>query len=293
MNKLSRLVTRGWAGHLRPAANPSRLLLDAAPPKAPHRIAYGVDPQQFGDLWLPHEPGPHPLLVFIHGGYWRARYDLGHAGFLCQAFAQAGIAVWNVEYRRLGNPGGGYPGTFQDVARAIALGSELADRFALNIQRGVAVAGHSAGGHLALWAAGAHRLPLDHPLRAPDPLPLCAAISLGGITDLRRAWEMALSDQVVTELLGGGPDQVPERYAAASPIERLSLGVPQIIMHGTEEEVVPTEFAERYAEAARAAGDDISLLWLPGMGHFDPIDPRSPAWPIVHGAVAQALVQPP
>jgi acetyl esterase/lipase len=230
-------------------------------------------------------------MVFIHGGYWRARYDLEHAGFLCQALAKAGIAVWNIEYRRLGNSGGGYPGTFQDAARAIAFTHQLAEQFALDTKQGVAVMGHSAGGHLALWVASARRFPPGHPLHAPDLPPLRAAICLGGITDLRRAWEFGLSDQAVTELLGGGPDQVPERYAAVSPMERLPLRVRQIIVHGTDEEVVPTEFATRYVEAARTAGDDIALLWLPGMGHFEPIDPRSAAWPIVYGAVTQALCQ--
>lgn len=289
MHKWWRLVKRSGAGHSASTVNPARLLLDTTPPRAPHRIAYGADPQHFGDLWLPQASGPHPLLVFIHGGYWRARYNLEHAGFLCQALAQAGIAVWNIEYRRLGNPGGGYPGTFQDVARALLYVRQLAQDFPLAVPQRVAVMGHSAGGQLALWAAGAHRLPVDHPLHTAHAAPLRAVLCVGGVTDLRRAWELGLSDQVVAELLGGGPDEVPERYLATSPIERLPLDMRQIILHGTEEEVVPVEFANRYVEAARAAGDDVALLWLPGMGHFEPLDPRSPAWPIVHGSVGQAL----
>ncbi|MDW8317426.1 MAG: alpha/beta hydrolase [Anaerolineae bacterium] len=270
-------------------------MLDLPSPKPTHRVAYGPDPNQFGHLWLPGRraagergEAPAPLLIFVHGGYWRARYGLEHADLLCRALAGAGIAVWSIEYRRLGNPGGGYPGTFEDVLRAVDFLPRLAERHPLDLHR-VAIMGHSAGGHLALWAAGAHRLPAGHPLRRTDPLPVRAAICVGGITDLRRAWELGLSDGVVEELLGGGPEEVAERYAATSPIELLPLGVPQTLVHGSAEEVVPTEFAERYAAAARAAGDRVRLVWLRDMGHFEPLDPWSAAWPVVYGAVADAL----
>lgn len=267
----------------------SRGVLDLPPLRPTHRIAYGPDPNQFGHLWLPPRPkAPPPLLVFVHGGYWRARYGLEHADLLCRALARAGVAVWSIEYRRLGQPGGGYPGTFQDVLQAVAFARRLAAVHSLDLSRCAAM-GHSAGGHLALWAAGAYHLPQGHPLRPPEPLPLRVAVCVGGITDLRRAWELRLSDGVVAELMGGTPAEVPERYAAASPIERLPLGLPQFIVHGAAEEVVPVEFARRYVEAARAAGDPVELVWLPGMGHFEPLDPWSAAWPLVYRTVTRAL----
>lgn len=268
-------------------------ILSAEPPRGAITLAYGPDPNQFGELWLPARAAladstGSPLLVFLHGGYWRARYDLHHASFLCQALAATGVAVWNVEYRRLGQAGGGWPGTFCDVLAGIAFVRQLARHFPVDGRR-VVLMGHSAGGHLALWAAGALRSPSAGLAVPPDPPPLAAVICMGGVTDLRRAWQLALSDQVVAELLGGSPDQVPERYAAASPIERLPLGVAQVLVHGTAEEVVRAEFATAYAAAARLAGDPVELVWLPGMGHFEALDPRSPAWPVVSSIVARRL----
>ena len=136
----------------------SERVLSDEPQKADRRLQYGEDPFQFGDLRLPSGPGPHPVVVFIHGGYYRARYDLTHAGFLCVAFALAGFASWSLEYRRLGNPGGGWPGTFQDVLRGLDHVGTIAEQYSLDPDRTVVV-GHSAGGHLALWAAAASTLP--------------------------------------------------------------------------------------------------------------------------------------
>jgi len=212
----------------------SAVVLSFPPPRAQHRIPYGSDPCQFGDLWLPQPPGPHPVVAFIHGGFWRSRYGLEHAGFLCQALARSGLAAWSIEYRRLGDPDGGWPGTFLDVAQAIGHLRALAPQYALDLER-LLLMGHSAGGHLALWVAGAGRLSPGDPLHVAQPssLSLRAVVALAGVSDLRRAWELGLSQGVVEELLGGRPEQVPERYAAASPQELLPLGVPQILVHGS------------------------------------------------------------
>ena len=249
------------------------------------RLRYGQAPEQFGDLYLPAVSGLRPLLVFIHGGYWRARYDLEHVSPLCQALARAGMAVWNVEYRRVGNPGGGWPGTFADVLAALGYVRQLALDFPLDLERATLM-GHSAGGHLALWAVAARRIPAGHALHDDAPLPLRRVVALAAVSDLRLTWDWQLSGGAVGELLGGGPQQAPEVYALASPIELLPLGVPQVLLHGDADEDVPYELSQRYCTAARAAGDDCTLVTLPDTGHFELIDPHSPAWPHVLAAVA-------
>jgi acetyl esterase/lipase len=224
------------------------------------------------------------MVVLLHGGYWRARYGLEYFGHAAAALRDERLAVWNVEYRRLGNPGGGYPGTFLDVGRALDALRGLAERFPLDLGRVVAL-GHSAGGQLALWAGGRHRLPDGNPLASPDPLRLAGAVALAGVVDLRRAWELQVSDAVVNDLLGGSPKEVDARYRSASPIELLPLGVPQILIHGTDDGSVPLELSGRYYRAALAAGDRCELAVLTGAGHFEVVAPRSAEWQHVLAAV--------
>lgn len=254
-------------------------VLDRTPPPADHRLPYGPGPFHFGDLRLPAGQGRFPLLINIHGGFWRARYDLEHAGHLCAALAAAGIATWNIEYRRIGHEGGGWPGTLEDVRAAVSHAAALAGQFPLDLAR-VAVMGHSAGGHLACWVSG-ERL----------PFPLRAAISLAGVLDLQRAWELGLSERVVDTFLGGSHARFPARYRAASPIERLPTGVPQRLIHGVEDDIVPLEISERYLAAATRAGDAATLRALPATGHFEPIDPASGAWGVVAGVVGEVLAE--
>ncbi|MBA3530766.1 MAG: alpha/beta hydrolase [Ardenticatenales bacterium] len=247
-------------------------------------LAYGADPFQFGELRLPAGAGPHPVVIVIHGGFWRARYDLTHIRPLCEALTAAGVATWSIEYRRIGNPGGGWPGTLLDVAQAASHLRTLALDYPLDLARVVAM-GHSAGGHLALWLAGAARVPAGDPLHVVEPLPIHAAISLAGVADLRRAWELRLSNNVVEDFLGGAPAQVPERYDSSSPIELLPLGAKQVLIHGVEDDIVPIEISRRYHEAATRLGDEVALHELPRLGHFEPIEPGSAAWPAVRDAV--------
>ena len=263
-------------------------ILTLAPPPADASLPYGPDPLQFGDLRLPAGRGPWPVVVVVHGGFWKAAYSLDHIGWLCQALTRLGYATWSLEYRRVSQPGGGWPGTFLDVAHGVGRLHVLAERFPLDLAR-VAVIGHSAGGHLALWVAGAHRVPPGSPLRVDDPLPLRGAVSLAGVNDLRRGWELGLGSDAVAALMRGSPDDHPDRYAAASPQALLPLGVRQAVVHGTADPTVPFELGRRYAEAATAAGDDAVLWALPDMGHFEVIDPYSDAWPTVQQAVAYVL----
>lgn len=263
-------------------------ILDVPAPRADARIPYGAGEYHFGDLRLPRGAGPYPVAIVIHGGYWRARYDLEHIGHLCAALTRAGLATWSLEYRRLGNPGGGWPGTFLDVAAGADYLRQLAGSFPLDLAQVVAV-GHSAGGHLAAWLAGRHHIAPASPLHAEHPLPLRGVAPLAGVLDLQRADELRLSAGVTGELMGGAPDQYPDRYAAASPAALLPLGVRQILLHGTADEDVPYAISRDYVAAAQAAGDDAELVTLPGAGHFEVIDPRSAEWPQVERAVLRLV----
>jgi acetyl esterase/lipase len=253
------------------------------------RIAYGDDPNQFGELRLPAGAGPHPVLVFLHGGFWRALYDLAYARPLCADLTQHGFATWNLEYRRVGQVGGGWPGTLADVAAGMDQLRTLAEAHPLDLAR-VVTMGHSAGGHLALWAAARHRLPPDHTLRGSDPLVVQVAISLAGVTDLGLGAQMHLGGGAVQALLGGAPEDVPDRYALASPRALLPLGVKQILVNGTADETVPSVLSSTYHTAARTAGDDATLHLLPGVGHFAVAETGTEAWATVMALTLAALI---
>jgi acetyl esterase/lipase len=204
---------------------------------------------------------------------------------LCRDLAGRGWIAWNVEYRRLGRlSGGGWPTTFADVAAAIDHLHEIRTDARLDLGRVVSI-GHSAGGQLAVWAAARPRLPRGAP--GCDPrVRVAAAVAQAGVVDLRLAYELGLSKGVVGDLLGGGPDRFAARYALASPAELVPLGVPVLLAHGGRDDVVPPSVSEAYAEAARAAGDEVELVLLAGEDHFGHIDPANPLW----GAVVEWLL---
>jgi acetyl esterase/lipase len=263
-------------------------ILDLPPPAPGTHVAYGTDRSQFGELRLPPGPGPHPVVVVVHGGFWRAAFDLAHIGHFCVALNRAGVATWSLEYRRLGNPGGGWPGTFTDVAVGLDALRMLAPTYDLDLDR-VVVTGHSAGGQLALWLAGRRRIPVGDPLYSADPLPVRGVVALAPVADLARGWELGTGGGVIATLLGGTPAQVPARYAVASPRALLPLGVPQRLVHGTADPNVPFTLSESYQAAATAAGADARLVALPDAGHFEVIDPRSQEWPQVQAAILELL----
>jgi acetyl esterase/lipase len=257
-------------------------LFSTGPPAADARIPYGLHPQQFGDLRLPKETTQTavPVVVVIHGGFWRAKYTLDHIGHLCAALTASGVATWSLEYRKIGEEGGAWPNTMLDVGLGTDHLRELAERYDLDIDR-VLVTGHSAGGHLAAWAAGRHRIPEGDPLYMENPLPVVAVVPLAGVVDLRIGYRLKLSNGVVNEFLGGSPEEMPERYATASPSEMLPLGVKTVLIHGTDDPNVPYELSQLYAERAQAAGDDCTLMPLKRAGHFELIDPLSREWAVV------------
>lgn len=252
----------------------------AAPTPSSLRFAYGTDPLQFGELYIPNGPGPHPVVLLIHGGFWRAPYDLTLMQGLAQDLVQNRIATWNIEYRRVGDAGGGWPGTFRDIARAADFLTALARPYALDLTRVVPV-GHSAGGHLALWLAARPRLPKNSKLTVNHtPLSLLGVVSLAGASDLKRTWELNLGQGAAAELLGGSPTSVPDRYMFASPAALLPLGIPQILIHGDRDDRVPLLVSQEYAHKATRHGDCATLVELPRVDHFALIDPSSLAWAI-------------
>ena len=262
----------------------SRDLLALPQPAADETIAYGPAPPQKAELRLPHGPGPHPVVVLIHGGCWEAPWGFDHVRALADALRREGYAIWSLEYRRLGDPGGGWPGTFDDVGRGADHLREIARAKARDLDRVVAV-GHSAGGQLALWLGGR----VARPGSADRPLRLRGVVSLAGITDLAAGAAAQVCGDAVPRLLGGPPAAVPDRVAAASPIRRLPLGLPQRLVCGARDAVVPIEQARDYEAAARAKGDDVSVTVVDAAGHFELVAPGSVAWPAVRDALASIV----
>ena len=234
-------------------------MMDDPPPPADARHAYGPHPSQFVDFRRSPESGKLPLAIMIHGGFWRQRVDLTYAGHTCIALGLAGYASANVEYRRVGEEGGGWPGTFDDVRQAIHFARQHAPEFGGDPARTI-VLGHSAGGHLALWLCA-------------EIADLLAVISLAGVASLRHAWELHLSNDAVVELMGGPPAQFPECYAQADPEQR-PASVPRILIHGAKDDIVPVQIAREFAGYTR-------LVEIPEGDHYGLIDPSSADWPIV------------
>lgn len=264
----------------------SRDVLTRPAPPADHRVAYGQNEFQFGDLRLPKGEGRRPVAIIIHGGCWMSEYGLSYMGHLSGALAEAGVSTWSVEYRRIGNQGGGWPGTFEDVARAADHLRTIAKTYPLDLNQVVAV-GHSAGGHLALWLAARKLLPKDSPVYSPDPLPLRGVVSLAGITDLRRSGTAC--DANVTQLMGGSANDKAAIYGQASPIELLPLGIPSAIVQGSIDSIIPLAMAQDYADAAKKKGDDAKLVVIEKAGHFEVVDPKSFAWEAVRDEVLALL----
>jgi acetyl esterase/lipase len=264
--------------------------MDVTPPPG-MRIAYGPGPDQFGDLRIPTGPGPHPVVVVVHGGWWRSVVDLTYAGHMAEALTADGYATWNIEYRRIGQPGGGFPGTLEDVIAAVDALRSLATGYDLDLNR-IVVTGHSAGGHIAAWLAARASRP---ELGGFDPIPrLAGAVPVAGVLDLDRTSELRVSrDGIVPvhELLGGAFDAVPERYALASPSRLLPVGIPVVVLHGDADESVPLELSQRYVERARAAGDPVRLIVLDGVDHLEPFDPGTPPGRAVRSAVAGLIAR--
>ena len=236
--------------------------------------AYGPAPDQFLEVTLPAGDAPAPVVVVVHGGFWRARYGVELARPLAADLAARGWAAVAVEYRRVG-AGGGWPATVEDVAAALDALPDVPGRDRLDLSD-VTVVGHSAGGHLAAWAAGRARLPDGAPGAAPR-VPVTAAVCQAGVLDLAAAVAADLGSGATVGFLGGRPEQVPDRYALADPVRLLPTGVPVLCVHGEQDTTVPLDQSERYRAAATAAGDTVEVTVVPG-DHMVVIDPAGEAW---------------
>jgi acetyl esterase/lipase len=238
-------------------------------------LSYGPRGDQVADLRLPRNAAEPPLVIFVHGGFWQAAYDRTHTGPLADALAADGFAVCAPEYRRVGQEGGDWPGTFEDIAAAVdalpgLVGAAVGG--AVDLDR-VVLGGHSAGGHLALWAASR-----DGQAEA------AAVVSLAGVCDLADCFRQGLGGGAAGQLMGGGPDQYPDRYRQADPSALLPASAPVWLVHGDADDRVPVEQSRTYAERTNAAGGWASCRVLENCGHFELIDPLTPAWPDVLAA---------
>lgn len=253
-------------------------ILTLVPSPADARLSYGSDPNQFVDLRFPSQKDksrPSPVVMNIHGGFWRAKYSLDHAGHLCAALTALGLATANLEYRRVGNQGGAWPGTFEDIRAAYQFLIQNAQKHNFSTEK-VVVMGHSAGGQLALCLA-AHEPAVKH------------VISLAGVVDLQRAYQLHLSNDAVVEFLRGTPSEVPDHYREADPMQLSLPRVRQWLIHGSADDVVPPEFSREYVASKQnrrgTQTEGAHLLEIRGANHYDLIDPRSQAWEQVRGAV--------
>jgi acetyl esterase/lipase len=266
-----------------------------AQPPAPRTIAYGQGPLQQVELWKPEGKGTFPVILMIHGGCWQtkvAKADIMHR--LAAAFVAQGVAVWNVEYRGVDVAGGGYPGTFQDVAAAADLLRERGRHFELDPLHVVAL-GHSAGGHLALWLAGRHRIARNSTLWEERPLPLSGVVSIGGIPDIEDARTSAVEAcgaDTIDRLVGQSTSTHHDRYADTSPVSLAPLGVRQVMLSGAADMIAPPRFAQSYAAKVGAKGDTVSVATIPARGHFELIAPGTAAGDAVIAAALHLLEQP-
>lgn len=256
------------------------------------RIAYGRDSSEYGELRVPPDGASHPVVVLIHGGCWRADFaSASSIAAIAEALRDDGIATWNIEYRRLHQSGGGWPGTYLDVANGVDYLRTIAKRHSLDLSR-VVVVGHSAGGHLAMWTAARHRLAAGTPLYRANPLPIRGVVDLSGTPDMSfdpDGMAGACGEPTIHNLLGGTPAQVPERYAQVSAIDMLPLGLPQALIWGALDDQLPVSLAERYTRVARQSGDVVRLVVDSTSGHFETASPLTPTWPAVRSAIRAML----
>jgi acetyl esterase/lipase len=259
-------------------------LLGRVRPAPTATISYGTAALQVADVWIPAGAGPHKVVLMVHGGCWQTEIaDRRIMNWIANDLRGRGYAVWNIDYRGVDRPGGGYPGTFQDAAAAAEALRAHASEYRLDLSRVVAV-GHSAGGHLALWLAGRPKLPQGSPLRTADPLPIHEVIGLGGLPDLEEAArsENGCGSEVIGRLTGG-------RFADTSVPRLGPLGVRQVLINGMQDRIIPIAYAQGYAAPMRALGDDVRVRMVDRTGHVELIAPETAAWAAAVEEIERAL----
>ncbi len=253
-------------------------------------VHYGAAPSQVAELFLPKSKPPHPVVILLHGGCFLKQYEgFAQTSALAADLAGRGYAVWNVEYRKLGEAGAGYPGTFQDVATAVDRLREEAPKHDLDLRRVIAV-GHSAGGHLALWAAARGRIAATSPLHADKPLAIRTVISLAGIGDLKgqgRVFALPCGDDTIERLVDERGRKAP--FADTSPAELLPTGAKVVMVHGVFDPVMPPYTGREYAARVRKAGDAAEVVTIPDAAHFDVVIPATAAWTQVAGVIDREM----
>lgn len=259
-------------------------------PKADATISYGADSMQKVDVWLPKGKAPHKTVLMVHGGCWQTSIaDRSLMDWIAGDLRDHGYAVWNIDYRGVDRTGGGYPGTFQDAAAAADALRNYARRFNLDTKRIVAI-GHSAGGHLALWLAGRGRIAKTSPLASKSPLKIAHVISLGGLPDLEATAaspDNGCGTEVIAQLVGA-----PASYSDTSVPRLLPLGVPQDLVNGREDRIIPYRMATDYLAAAKAKGDAVALHTVPNTGHVELIAPDAAAWAEARRLIDAAFIRP-
>lgn len=274
------------------AAPVSRQAFSAQPQPAPDAtLSYGPSPSQAIDIYLPKTKGPHPVAILIHGGCWM-KLTAGREQLRAVAseLAGRGIAVWSVGYRRVDEDGGAYPGLYQDAAKAFDLLPANAAKYKFDLSRVVTV-GHSAGAHLALWAAGRDKLPRTSPAYVASPYPVRNVIALGGVGDLEKATGLATvcGPTIMPAVVGSPSASRADIYSDTSPSKLLPTGTKILMVTGTEDKVTPPAYAQTYVDELKAAGSAAELVFVPDAAHFDVVTLGTPAWRLVSERIVAAL----
>ncbi|HIG27540.1 MAG TPA: alpha/beta fold hydrolase [Verrucomicrobiales bacterium] len=257
------------------------LQLESPPPD--HKIKYGNGPLQFGNLRIPKGDGPHPVVIFLHGGCWLSQFKIGHTALLEQALAREGYSVWSIEYRRIGDEGGGWPGTFNDVGQGADHLREVASQFNLDLTKVVA-SGHSAGGQLALWLAARSTLSNEIEIYSENPLPIHGVVGLAPAPDLEGLHKARVCGHVIDPLMEGSPLEFPSHYANASPMQLAPIGVPQALVIGTRDDFWGPIGQAYFKRAVEAGDNQVRVVQAPESGHFEMIVPTTSSWPVVRKA---------